>query len=268
MFKVATVNDWWDTTLNPKYSFLRRRGSYLKTIGYAYVISQILKYKPTKILEIGHATSPLFDLFGHECEIWGIDDEVDYIPGNKMDEFRKRHQNEHGTKFIIGKLGEVEGLPKSYFDMVCSVSVIEHIPLSKVDNVFSEINNILSPGGRVVGSYDIQYGTWTKSVFKAHENAGLTWLDEKATPIFNWNIKNACFEDGQHILQYYMHKAPEEKKAEYYLGNYVTVLAHAYKSRTQNNVGLRPKILLRPIQEMLWEFRRITSGLQVKMRGQ
>ena len=261
MFKVATIDDWWDIACKPEYKHLLDQGSYLKRIGYLFVIGQIEKLRPKRILEFGHARSPLFQMFGDQCEMWGVDDDIPQIPAEEMEAWRNKHEQQHNARFIKGKVGEVEGLPDDYFDLVCSVSVVEHIPLKKLNDVYNEIARTLKPGGWTVGSYDVRYGRWTKPVFKAHLTAGLEWADPKAGPVFNWNSRNACFEDGRHILQYYMWRIPEEEKAEKFAGNCASILMRAYKpDHPQENTSHSLAFRLR---ELLWE----TNRRRLKMPG-
>jgi len=263
VFKVATIGDWWDVTLRPRYDALLEGGSYLKKIGYLFVIGQIEELRPRRILEFGHARSRLFEIFGDQCEMWGVDEDVPYISEEEIAVFRKKHEEQHGARFIKGKIGEVEGLPDNYFDMVCSVSVVEHIPLKKLNDVYREIAGILKPGGWTVGSYDIGYKRWTKQVFKAHLTAGLEFADPEAKPVFDWHPQVACFEDGRHVLQYYMWKVPVDEKAAKFAGNFTTVLMKARKSGTasapagsctNNSLSFR-------LREVIWELKRRCLGI-------
>jgi cyclopropane fatty-acyl-phospholipid synthase-like methyltransferase len=73
----------------------------------------------------------------------------------------------------------ISELPENYFDLVYSISVIEHVPDDNLKSFFDESVRILKPGGIVSHSYDIYYKQNTKKVFDAYENSGLQWLKTK-----------------------------------------------------------------------------------------
>jgi SAM-dependent methyltransferase len=224
VYRLATINDWWSVSLDPRFAHLRHGGSYLKKVGYFFVIENFLKRKPKTVLEFGHSSSPLFGLFGEEVEMWGVDEDVDYINAAKTDAFRKEHERAHGAKFVKGLMGSVSELPSDYFDMVCSVSVIEHIPRRQLDDVFKEIHRILKPGGVHVSSYDVFTGQWTKPVLKAQIKAGLEFEGAGVAPLFQWPIETTCFEEGRHILRFYLHDVPDHEKADRAVSNFGTIL--------------------------------------------
>src|SRR5690606_30581037 len=152
MFRYGTIHDWWRAAR--QYDCLRyirnglQRKCVLKCLGYGHVLNQIEQYRPLRILEFGHGpTSPLFDLLDEDIELWGLDhySTTDCYPPHAYDAFRKAHPR---ARFELGYLGKsVPALPSGYFDMVCSVSVIEHIPPEQLADAFSEIHRILRPGG-------------------------------------------------------------------------------------------------------------------------
>lgn len=238
VFKLATVYDWWDTTMIPELNFLKGAdeiNSILKCIGYAFVIGKILEKKPRTIIEFGHGhTSPLFDLFAGNCEMWGIDDtRVDYVTAKQLSDFRIWHRREHDCKFLEAYLGETSSeLPPEHFDIVCSVSTVEHIPKEQLPKVFKEISRILAPGGLVLNSYDVHYGMVGKHMFRAHQDAGLEWLEADTEPVLDWDAKDVCFEDARNVMNHFMAYLPEnERTAACWPGNCATVLMGASKQR-------------------------------------
>jgi ubiquinone/menaquinone biosynthesis C-methylase UbiE len=178
MFELGTSNHWWKVA--KKFPILSNHINTLKPLGYAFVADLVEEHKLNKILEVGHgAGSFLFDLFKTEKELWGLDDVVeDSMVGEGDLEWMRSEYPE--VKFIKGLLGDnIKELPDNYFDMVCSVSVIEHIPLNALAGAFEVTFRILKPGGIVCHSYDIYYKQNTKPVFDAYENAGFKWLKER-----------------------------------------------------------------------------------------
>ncbi len=235
MFRLATVKDWYELTAGAAPDFkkaYKREGCALKAIGEAFIVSWIVGEKPRTLLEFGHAhTSPLFEFFGDRCEMWGVDDvRVDYVSRNALEEFRKKHEKRSGARFITGYLGEeLSELPSNYFDMVCSVSTVEHIPVEELDSVFKEIARVLKPGGIVVNSYDVHYNPWVIPMYRAHLKAGLNWVDLNSKPALDWNPKHVWFEDPRIVWTYYMGFCPVDKRAEKWPGNFATILMAARK---------------------------------------
>jgi glycosyltransferase involved in cell wall biosynthesis/SAM-dependent methyltransferase len=239
MFRLATVEDWYELTAGAAPDFkkaYKKEGCALKAIGEAFIVSWIVGEKPKTLLEFGHAhTSPLFEFFGNRCEMWGVDDvRVDYVSRNALEEFRKKHEKQAGARFITGYLGEeLSELPDDYFDMVCSVSTVEHIPVEKLDNVFKEIARILKPGGIVANSYDVHYNPWVIPMYQAHLKAGLKWVDSNSKPALDWNPKYVWYEDPRVVWNYYVGFRPVDERAEKWPGNFATILMAARKHETR-----------------------------------
>ncbi len=53
----------------------------------------------------------------------------------------------------------------------------EHIPVNLLADVFDKIRRLLRPGGIVANSYNIDHGDRDRPVFRAHQAAGLEWLE-------------------------------------------------------------------------------------------
>ena len=251
MFRLATVKDWHELTAGVSPDLKRtfeKEGCSLKAIGEAFIVSRIVSEQPKTLLEFGHAhTSPLFDLFGPQCEMWGVDDvRVDYVSRNALEEFRKKHEQGAGARFVSGYLGEeLSGLPDDYFDMVCSVSTVEHIPVEKLDGVFQEIARVLKPDGIVVNSYDVHFEQWVIPMYKAHLKAGLKWIDPSSNPALKWNLRDVWFEDPRVVWNYYVGFRPVDERAEKWPGNFATILmaARKHESRRPLTACVRPSAL-------------------------
>jgi len=249
MFQVATIYDWWDETRAPEYQFLRtpnRFRSALKGIGNAFAVSYFNKQHPSKLLEFGHGVySCLFDLFSEKCEMWGLDDVNKQMTYEMFDKFRKKYEDKAGSKFLTGFLGdENKLLPDNYFDMICSVSVVEHIPQGHLEKALKQAFEILKPGGLFINSYDIHLTT-TKyrkkfvpnnqkavlNMFHLHNKVGFQWVDAEATPNLSLDKKKQviCFEDTRHILTDFMGSISDEKRLTSWYGQAVSILMAAFK---------------------------------------
>ena len=73
-----------------------------------------------------------------ECETWGVEADAKAAAEAKT-------RNDH---VLHGLIGEVEGVPEGYFDVVSMNDVLEHIPYS--EPVLEIVRRLLRPGGRLV----------------------------------------------------------------------------------------------------------------------
>ncbi len=240
MFELGTTKHWWDVA--KKYPRFSNHSFTLKPLGYAHMVNLIETHGVSKILEVGHGSgSFLFDIFKDKCEMWGLDDIVEdsRVETDKL--LKLREENPH-VKFKSGLLGQnIKELPDNYFDMVCSVSVIEHIPVDSLKAAFEETYRILKPGGIVSHSYDIYYRQNTKNVFDAYENTGFEWLKPRdSMNVFweDWLVKpdlelmkdifgKIMFENPMFVAEVYMwQKARDIRPTPL---NWMTVLTAAKK---------------------------------------
>ncbi len=185
MFELGTTKHWWDSA--KKYPMLSKHENTLKPLGYAHAISLIEENNLKNILEIGHGVgSFVFEIKYDDCEIWGLDDTVkdNYVPEERLRKYREDYPK---VKFHGGLLGDFNpALPQNYFDMVYSVSTIEHVPHDNLAAAFDEAFKLLKPGGIMFHSYDVYYGQNVKPVFDAYENSGFDWLKPRETMNVFW----------------------------------------------------------------------------------
>lgn len=225
MFELGTTEHWWETA--KKYPALSHQNQILKPLGYAFMINLIEQNNLNKILEVGHgAGSHLFPIFEGKREMWGLDDVIEGSGVSPESLKHTREDNPH-VKFVNGLLGnDVKELPDNYFDLVCSVSVVEHIPHEVLEKVYSEIFRILKPGGIVAHSYDVYYNQNTKPMFDAIEKNNFEWLKPKETMNVFWEewlgitdkeltarmLKRLIIENPMVVTEWFMWKTPREKR--------------------------------------------------------
>lgn len=239
MFQLGTISSWWPVARRcPPVRDLTK--SVLKTVGYAALVDHIETRGPARVLEFGHsATSPLFTLFGEKLEMWGLDAVAgaSYNTVRALEQFRARYT---GCTFIDGLFGAGadEKLPDAAFDLVCSVSVIEHIPEANLPTVLNSIRRILKPGGVFLSSYDVFWGHPVKPMFDAVESSGLAWLTPREEMDVCWCrwlneftpertisiMRQVAFEDGRRVLEGFLGHLPEEQRR---FGQAVTILVGA-----------------------------------------
>ncbi len=199
MFELGKISQWWEVAKT--HPSLSKKEQTLKPLGYAHMVNLIETFKPEGILEVGHgAGSFLFEMFMDKIEIWGLDDTIENnaVTEDSLTKTRRAFPN---VKFVTGLLGQNNTeLPDNYFDLVCSVSVLEHIPHEHLDSVFKETYRILRPGGIVSHSYNVSYRYDTSKVFNAYESNGFEWLKPKHTMNVFWDDR-ICQNDKEELLE-------------------------------------------------------------------
>lgn len=181
MFEIAKTYHWWAQA--QKYPFLSYKPNVLKPVGYAHLIDHIDRFNCHRVLEIGHGDgSMLFPIKNDTCEMWGIED-VATAKWGDIEKFRGQYG--HRAKFTDGLFGvNSEALPSGYFDMIGSVSVVEHVPETALAAFMAESMRVLRPGGLMVHSYDVWLRQPTKLMFDAIIDAGFTWLRPDCLSVF------------------------------------------------------------------------------------
>jgi|GEM_PF-807741 len=246
MFELGRTEYLWQ--IAKKYPELSNHPNTLKPLGYAHMINLIEAYEPKTVLEAGHgAGSFLFKIFKGKTELWGIDDvlEDSRVAPESLENTIKT--NPH-VKFVKGLLGNnCKELPENYFDFICSVSVIEHIPPEYLNSFFEESYRLLKPGGIAAHSYDVYYSQNTKPLFDAYEKNNFKWLKKKDTMNVLWESwlndfdKNdfeklyydIVFENPLVVAEVYMWQL--ERKSRGTPTNHVTILSAARKPFENEN---------------------------------
>lgn len=241
MFEPGQLKHWWPYSQKFDELMYRRangvRKCVLKCVGYAHVMKLIEERQPKRVLEIGHGpTSPIFDyLQEQDVEIWGIDrfSNTETTTQSHYTEFRARYPN---ARFINAFFGTEEyDIPSDYFDLVCSVSVIEHVAIPDVGKVFGEIARVLRPGGLSAHSADVFLGDREfkyqniRAIYAAHQETGLKWLNPVEKFAIEIDPVNVMFEDARGVMEVYLSHLPPEKRR--WPGNYITMLLGAEKPR-------------------------------------
>jgi len=241
MFEIGKTDHWWE--IAKRHESLSNHPNTLKPLGYAHIVNLIENFKPQRVLEVGHgAMSFIFQIFSEKIEMWGLDDVIEDSSVYEQDLKNVRIWNPK-VKFVKDLLGRFsKELPDNYFDLVYSVSVIEHIPHEILPSVFEDSYRILKPGGILSHSYDVYYKQSTKEVFNAYEKAGFKWLKPRETMNVFWEeglgkldnelvdemMEKIVFENPMEVAEKYMWQ--QERKYRNSPINFVTVL----------NAGVKP----------------------------
>lgn len=147
MFDVITKREYWGWldagTAKPSISAL-------KQIQDTYILSHLSKMSGKKILEIGGGDSRVIRHLEQKNECWMID------------KFDGKHGGPKGipsynsVKIINGYMGEFsDNIPDNYFDVVFSISVVEHIPKSHLIAAFLDMARVLKTGATTIHAIDV-----------------------------------------------------------------------------------------------------------------
>lgn len=160
--EIPSVDHWY--ALTAKYPEFRRPGNRtLKDYGYMKIYEYLDSHPELKsILEFGHGFNvSLFQRYGNERDTWGADafQDLHYFP--RREEWHQRMQEMVASappscKFRTGLLGteSAKELPLNYFDVICSVSVLEEMELEQVRPILEHCEKLLKPGGVLIGTHD------------------------------------------------------------------------------------------------------------------
>ena len=149
----------------PQFKFNYPRDWSLKEYGTLFIYDLINLCNAKRVLEVGCG----FDTFFSEnmsnlgVEHWVVDKSNNYLGiGADSERFNSvmNQRKNYGTRFVNGLLGDnLKELPDNYFDLIFSISVIEHIDDSLMSEVANEIKRTLRVGGTSAHSVDIYSGS-------------------------------------------------------------------------------------------------------------
>jgi hypothetical protein len=144
-------------------------------------------------------------------EVWAVDD----FGIGTGDEFWKRSRSP--TKFIeqnpeihyvVERLGDQtsSSLLNNYFDVIYSVSTLEHVPGSMQLTVWKHMDALLKPGGELIHAIDIDFPSnfGMKGMLKAAALNGLYWflplsIREKFFSGYSNSLSTLCFEPSSNF---------------------------------------------------------------------
>ena len=181
MFRYATCNDL--IMLMAKYPQYCRedRDSEksqawgLKAMGTLFCADKIVRFEPVKVLEVGAGWNRHFDMnFGKLLDYWMIDEaSTNGWDKKSLEKFEQSISDRHNTHFIRALFGSFSPeLPDNSFDLVFSISVIEHVPAKQKSNFYKDMFRVLKPGGIIAHSIDIADEGLGRAEFETISRAG------------------------------------------------------------------------------------------------
>jgi SAM-dependent methyltransferase len=135
----------------------------IKGFDNPWLVSARQWQKGEKVLDIGAAYSPLPNHLqtAHGVEMWVADDF-----GAQGDAFWNRGASpqEHAAqfpnvKYVLEQVGNPasSSLPQNYFDVVYSLSTLEHVPPRVLPAVWKHMDLLLKPGGELIHAIDLPF---------------------------------------------------------------------------------------------------------------
>ncbi len=188
------------------FSFSRLK-HYQDLLVFAFITQNIPK--GSRLLEVGGGDSRLLKYFCHNYECWNIDKLEGIGNGPK----RIGPIKYHLVRDYMGNFNK--DLPDDYFDIVFSVSALEHVPIDSVSlfrNILQDINRVVKPGAYSLHCFDViakKNNVWS--------NPLLTYLFEKTETCNEFVPFEQMIEDpdlfGLSKIMYYLFWMHRTKKS-------------------------------------------------------
>lgn len=136
----------------------------LKGFDYPWLLTSRAWKPGEKVLDVGAAYSPLpvYIQQTYGCEMWVADDfginsnDPFWARNNSPREHIARHPE---VKYVLERLGDPaqSSLPAGYFDVIYSISALEHVPTEIMPAVWKHLDSLLKPGGEMLHAIDLSF---------------------------------------------------------------------------------------------------------------
>jgi len=151
MLRFITKQEYWSIEDSGILSQLPDKFMWhLKSIQDAVAFNYLHEHKNHKIAEIGGGNSRILPVISKDNECANIE-EFKGVGGGP-----KKEVIVDNVKNILVSVGEFsELIANDYFDIIFSVSVVEHVLNEKLDDFFKDCHRILKPGGQMIHLIDM-----------------------------------------------------------------------------------------------------------------
>ena len=125
----------------------------LKSSQDAFIVTWIGNLRDTKIAEIGGGHSRVLPRLAKYNECWNID------PFQGVGQGPTVPIEQENIKIVRAEVGSFsDKLPSNYFDIVFSVSVVEHVATQHLQSFFQDVERVLAGGGETIHAIDAYLG--------------------------------------------------------------------------------------------------------------
>jgi len=134
----------------------------IKGFNFPWLLTSHKWKKEEKVLDVGPAYSriPAYIQKTFGCEVWAADDfgitagDDFWTRGRSPQEHIEKHPE---VKYVLERLGDPakSSLPLGYFDVVYSLSALEHVPPKIMPAVWRHMDTLLKPGGELLHGVDM-----------------------------------------------------------------------------------------------------------------
>ena len=151
MLKFVTKEEYWEIDDSGILSQLPTKFSWhLKSIQDAVVFQRIYQYKGQIIAEIGGGDSRILPVIANNNNCYNIEEFQGVGNGPKKE---ISFDNVKNISTMVGTFSDL--LTDNYFDLIFSISVVEHVPTSELNNFFLDCHRILKSGGTMIHAIDM-----------------------------------------------------------------------------------------------------------------
>lgn len=174
MFGIITKEqlwEYWDRGLNRK--FPQGHGFHLKTIQDLAVFSIIGDSADLEIAEVGGGDSRLLHNLSSRNKCTNIE-KFEGADGGPSDEIII--ENVRNVHAFLGE--HSDQIRPNEFDILYSISVVEHVPSETLDSFLSDGLRCLKPGGLFVHAIDLYLEDDPSDYFKARYDTYKSWLNQ------------------------------------------------------------------------------------------
>jgi ubiquinone/menaquinone biosynthesis C-methylase UbiE len=155
----------------------------IKGHNYPWILANVDFVKGGKVLDVGGAYSLLPVIINERCgtEVWVVDDfgvESEELIWSRWGDRERQKARYPNVNYVFERLGNVSAtsLEKEYFDVIYSVSALEHIPSSQMKSVFDHMLYILKPDGLLVHCVDVSLCSSVEEAVDAISSRSLRYV--------------------------------------------------------------------------------------------
>lgn len=157
-------------------------GFGIKGFDYPWLLTSYDWKNDIKVLDVGSAYSPLpiYIQNNYGCEVWAVDDFGTTVgdgfwtrSGSPL-EYVKSHPE---VKYVLERIGDPQksSLPSNFFDVVYSMSVLEHVPAQIMPAVWKHMDSLLKPGGELLHGIDLLFPS-NGGIYKLFYSLVFDWI--------------------------------------------------------------------------------------------